>query len=280
MHKNDFRPLDAGESTLQKKQNFKKCHVNRKAWACTMDVVKKNILKNKYYNKNDLIKACNIAKNIIRARSFEGYSFFRYENQKVKNTLIFDLPAAVTCRGVCTGCYALKAERMYSNTRIMRLYHYIIMVYCQHDIDFKTWLVDYITDFLKNHNKLGYTIVRLHASGDFFNSEYLNFWLAIAKNTTNYNIVFYTYSKQLNNGMIDAINTYHSNFNIIKSIINIDNKHFINFGSKEYIQNISNKLKEAGKSFHVCDYGANSAHVCMGNCHACLYNDIVLFNKH
>ena len=60
----------------------------------------------------------------------------------------------------------------------------------------------------------------------------------------------------------------------------IDNKKYINFGNKEYIKNLSQKLSNKGITYHVCDYGSANAHTCMGNCKACLHCDTVLFNQH
>lgn len=277
--KNYFKTLDNLKNDVINILNINNNRVNRQAWHDTLKYINEYIRKNPYYTSKDVKLACNIAKIIIRNVNNKKYNFFRYENHKVKNTLLFDLPSIITCKYACKNCYALKSERIYKNTRIMRLYHYIIMVYIQHDKKAYNNITTYIINYLNNLSFNNKIIIRLHASGDFFNKEYLNTWLYIAKNCNN--CMFYTYTKQLNNDEINNINNNYHNFNIVKSLITIENKTYINYGNNEYIEYLKSLLDKHGMKYYVCDYSNKHEHkTCMGNCHACIYNDIVLFYVH
>ena len=139
-------------------------------------------------------------------------------NKKLKNTLIFDLPAGKTCpmANECKSyvfmnengktsikdgennifrCYAASQENQYPNVYKARKYnHELILKYLNKQNGyFHTYELikeSIIKNISKNINK-----VRIHSSGDFFNGEYLRVWLEVAR--LNKHLKFYCYSKSL-----------------------------------------------------------------------------------
>ena len=242
------------------------------------DVVKRYNAKNSkniYYKNEDLKRAWALANKFYK----KEYNpiLLKSGNLKLeKNVLIWDLPSIITCKYACNGCYALKPERIYKNTRIMRACHFAIILLAIEDKIKYNYFKEYLQNEINKHvtcYKL--PVIRIHASGDFFNKKYLKLWLDIALNNKKCN--FYTYSKQLHEDDINIINKIMSNFNIVKSIIH----GHVNYGNDDYIQNIVNICKENNEPCHVCNYGAkNNTETCMGNCTACLYCSNVIFHKH
>lgn len=139
-------------------------------------------------------------------------------NKKLKNTLIFDLPAGRTCpnsdkchsyavmnnNGKLTvkdgdntifRCYAASQEAQYKNVYNARKYnHDLILKYLNKENGyFHTYELikeSIIKNISKNINK-----VRIHSSGDFFSGQYLRAWLTVARSMPR--LKFYCYSKSL-----------------------------------------------------------------------------------
>lgn len=245
--------------------------------------------KNQYYTDNDLQLAYEKAMyiyNNIHTYNVNGWLFnnklLRNGNHKLGNNVLqWDLPAVITCKYKCNHCYALKAERVYKNTRVMRLRNLFLIELAINDVKFYEDLLEYLNQECIWYNQhKGCNVLRLHSAGDIYSNKYLQFIIDLSICLLGiYNV--YTYTKQLDNKTIDNINNTYTNFNIVKSFISINDKKYINFGDKEYIQSLSQKLDNNGITYHVCDYG-NKSHqsTCMGNCKACLHCDTVLFNQH
>lgn len=112
-----------------------------------------------------------------------------FGNRKLpKDTMIFNLPARITCPGrtaLCSGaCYALKAERMYKAVLPARKSNFTAS---RHPA-----FAEHMTDVIQAHaHKI--KRVRVHESGDFYNRDYLNKWFLIA--STFPAITFYAYTK-------------------------------------------------------------------------------------
>lgn len=230
--------------------------------------------KNKYYLDDDIKKSIQLADRFYK----KTYSPKLLKNGNTKlgsNVVIFDLPAIVTCKYKCKDCYAVKAERMYRNTRVMRAFHYDIVKQALKDVDKKKYLIGYINAELRYHAMLyRLPVVRIHASGDMFCLDYLRLWLDIIQQ--NKDINFYTYSKILSDKDIDYYNSLYNNFNIVKSLI--DGK--INYGDIDYINSIAKTLEADNIPYKICGYGIDDNEKCMGNCTACLYCSNILFKKH
>ena len=236
----------------------------------------KEYTKNKYYKDTEIKQAKELANQFFN----KDYTpqLLRSGNKKLgSNVAIWDLPSIITCKYQCKDCYALKAERLYKNTRIMRAFHYEIIKQALKDKDKRQYLTDYINVELRHHAMMYKSpIVRLHASGDLFNAKYLSFWLKIIND--NKDIQFYTYTKMYKGKDIDYINKTFDNFNIVKSLI--DDK-YINYGSLEYLEDVTKVLEAEHKEYFICTYGSEDNHLqCMQNCKQCLSCSNILFRKH
>lgn len=257
--------------TMQQKQAQKRLETVKNQYFTDMQ-------KNIYYKHADLKQAWELACQFYN-RSYTPILLKSGNHKLAKNILIWDIPSIVTCKGACGGCYALKAERIYKNTRIMRAFHYAIVLMAIDDTNKKEYLKSLIISEINKHVIMyNNPILRLHSSGDFFSNQYIAFWLEIAHECSNISI--YSYSKQLINSDIDYINNNFKNFNIIKSMPCIKKHYYINFGGHEYIQNLYNDLIKDGQDAFICSYGTDKEVQCGINCTACLHCSNVLFYKH
>lgn len=167
-----------------------------------------------------------------------------------------------TCNCDCTGCYA-KAG-FYKTGDVIRS-NFI-----------NTYLARNYTDFVKRAiiaqiyaDKI--EMVRIHAAGDFFCSEYIDMWKDIVSACEK--CAFWTYTK--NSAAENAFDDF-SNANIVKSIIPGIG---INFGHCDYIIDAYNKLTAAGENVYICRCGIDDTQHCE-NCAGCSKNKYVLFIEH
>ena len=142
-------------------------------------------------------------------------------NKKLKNTLIFDLPAGKTCpmANECKSfvvmnakgktelkdgennifrCYAASQEAQYKNVYNARKYNFDLIKNSLISDAFKNEkinTIDLINKSIQKHITKNINKVRIHSSGDFFNGEYLRAWFAVAR--LNPLMKFYCYSKSL-----------------------------------------------------------------------------------
>ena len=139
-------------------------------------------------------------------------------NKKLKNTLIFDLPAGRTCpmANECKSyavmnangktsikdaennifrCFAASQEAQYPNVYKARKYNFnlICKTLFRKNGFYKTCKL--INASIEKHITKNINKVRIHSSGDFFNGEYLRSWFAVAR--LNPQLKFYCYSKSL-----------------------------------------------------------------------------------
>jgi len=141
------------------------------------------------------------------------------QNKKLKNTLIFDLPAGRTCpmaneclayvelnangktelkegKNSIFRCYAASQENQYPNVYKARKYnHDLILKSLKNDNGIKSNTIKLVNESIQKHINKNINKVRIHSSGDFFNGEYLRVWLAVAR--LNKHLKFYCYSKSL-----------------------------------------------------------------------------------
>lgn len=132
-------------------------------------------------------------------------------NLKLKNTdevrfMIWNIPAVVTCpyrTASCEKfCYARKAERMYPSCNDARQRNLEV----SKDANFAERMIYTIETEMNAKKFAGKKIVfRIHESGDFYNTEYFEKWIQIARHfENNRNIVFLAYTKSIiyaiNNG--------------------------------------------------------------------------------
>lgn len=167
-----------------------------------------------------------------------------------------------TCPCHCTGCYATKGRYMFDN---------VIQANAR-----KTWLARFDVDFMTRAiiaqiNADHITICRIHASGDFDSSAYIDAWRRIVKECPD--TIFWTYTKN-----IQAENAFNdlSNINVVRSVIPGIG---FNFGHCDYIIKAYHALKAIGKKVYICRCGIDKKQHCT-NCHGCYDNEIVLFIEH
>ena len=142
-------------------------------------------------------------------------------NKKLKQTLIFDLPAGRTCpnsdkcrsyavmnnngkltvedgKNTIFRCYAASQEAQYKNVYNARKYNLDLIKNSLISDAFKNDkinTIDLINKSIQKHITKNIDKVRIHTSGDFFSGEYLRAWLKVAR--VNPQLKFYCYSKSL-----------------------------------------------------------------------------------
>ena len=184
-------------------------------------------------------------------------------NSKLENILIFDLPAVKSCLNCAdckATCYAVKAQRQYTNTRIFRD---VNMLMSNKD---KGLLKELLVSQLRNTKK---DTVRIHSSGDFYSQSYIEFWNDIINMFPHIN--FYAYTKVEKILDFSEI-TKNKNFNLISSLIGGK----INFGSIEYCK----EMKKEFNSFICPATKPNSKVKCNKECSHCVTKSNVVFIEH
>ena len=117
----------------------------------------------------------------------------------------------------------------------------------------------------------GIKLCRIHASGDFFSTEYVNLWRGVVSEC--FDCLFWSYTKNREaEKAFDDLN----NINIVRSIIN---GYGFNFGHCDYILKVYKALKDMGKSVYICRCGIDKNQHCT-NCHGCAEHEFVLFIEH
>lgn len=147
----------------------------------------------------------------------------RYMGYPLASVGTFDLPAGHTCpfADVCktkadrvTGklehfgritCYAAKLEAVFSASRRLHWENYDAMLECGTDI---LSMAEKLNSAISNKIK----IVRIHASGDFYNEAYFQAWVAVA--SIRPNISFFGYTKNLNLAIADKPDNFHLNYSV------------------------------------------------------------------
>jgi hypothetical protein len=101
-------------------------------------------------------------------------------NKKLKQTLIFNIPAVKTCPGrtpLCESlCYAIKAETLYKHTLPSRERNFTLT----RDKNFADSFIAFLTDFL-SRKRSTFSFFRIHESGDFYSQAYLHAWFTICR---------------------------------------------------------------------------------------------------
>jgi hypothetical protein len=133
-------------------------------------------------------------------------------NMKMKEVLIFNLPAMVTCpnrTAMCENrCYAKKAERLYPQTLPAR----------QRNLN-ESMTENFVADMIEkieymNSRRKQYKLFRIHESGDFYNEAYFKQWLTIIKYFPNIQFLAFTKSTFVKK----YVDELPSNFNLYYSI--------------------------------------------------------------
>ena len=121
------------------------------------------------------------------------------QNKAMKDVLIWNLPAKLTCykpSPLCAKhCYAMATENRWPNATKCRFDN----LKSTKDINFVDNLICVIrSEVIKNKKFNGH--VRIHESGDFYNQEYLDNWIAVANYFKEIKFLAFTKSFKLDFG--------------------------------------------------------------------------------
>ena len=227
------------------------------AFKCKVDALKFRQSTIDYTQKT---KTRNIELN-IKGKTIYCSDLMSNGNLKIdKSVLIFDLLAVYTCPNCSEcrkDCYALKAQRQYTNTWNKRLINTYLAVNALNVLEHL---------LVKQLKKDKRTAVRIHSSGDFFSQEYVDMWVRIARQFPEKSFYTYTKTTKIFNFQLPQ------NFNIVDSCLPDGS---INFGDLEFITQAKKKF-----DCHVCECGLNPFIKCGKNCRACHTEKVVVFLKH
>lgn len=197
----------------------------------------------------------------------------KFGNKKLpRNIAVFNLPAGRagdkkngagrcgTCAATCPGCYALKPEIQYLETRPARERNY--------KASLRADFVDRVTAELKKAGDK-VTAVRIHESGDFYSVRYAAAWGAVAGRFPR--LVFFAYTKRLHKPgpLADTVKVLGRLPNVIIS----DSLQYggVNYGTRE-------ELKVKAPRAFLCPCGtaedkaraARGLKTCGVTCHYCM----------
>ena len=184
---------------------------------------------------------------------------FKYENLKLKQQFIFNLPASkAICNRLCPGCYANKAQ-----LRFPAVLAYRESMYQQ---SLLPSFVDAIVSKL-THTRRKSRTVRIHESGEFYSQEYIDKWASIATQLPQF--TFYTFTKRLTD----------FDFSHLMSLPNVVVIDSLMYGKLNY-----GKLSTLDQSKFICPSTLGQPVVCGQSCKYCQTKtaqiDGVQFVKH
>ena len=192
------------------------------------------------------------------------YTFSILAGNKTENVTIdgqnFDV--AGTCPCNCPGCYAQKNRYAFGTVKEANA-RKTVLARLYPDFVQRAIVAQIKADKVKT--------CRIHASGDFFSTDYIALWRNVIKACPD--CTFWTYTK-----LAEAESAFDdlANANVVKSIIPGIG---YNFGHCDYIIDTFNKLQEMGKSVYICRCGIDKNQHCT-NCKGCSKNDFVIFVEH
>lgn len=185
----------------------------------------------------------------------------KYENAKLKQQFIFNLPATKqVCGRVCPGCYAIKAQVRFPKTVLASRER--LFVASNSDT-----FVPTIISELQSTRRAART-VRIHESGEFHSQEYLNKWEEIALACPDF--TFYAFTKRKRDFDFSKLTA-------LPNVSIIDSLHFgrLNYGL----------ASETPSGAFVCPATATKDVVCGVTCRYCMTKgkadtNGIWFNKH
>ena len=167
-----------------------------------------------------------------------------------------------TCPCHCNGCYATKGNYRFPDNVASLAMRTLI---ARNHIDFMVKAV------IAQINADNIRTLRIHASGDFFNEEYIKAWKQIAIACPHCQMWTYTKYRPAESAFDDI-----PNVNIVKSVIPGIG---FNFGHCDYLMNAYAELIARGESVHICKCGFDKNQHCI-NCRGCIEHKYVLFLEH
>lgn len=170
----------------------------------------------------------------------------KYENMKLKQQFIFNLPATKeVCGRVCKGCYAIKAQKRFPKT---------VLPYRESMLDASksdSFVQNIVSELSKTRRKA--RTVRIHESGEFYSQEYINKWEEIAKSLPDF--TFYAFTKRMKDFDFSKVMQL-PNVVIIDSSMHSS----INYG----------KLEDLKKDVFICPSTQGKDVVCGVSCRYCM----------
>jgi hypothetical protein len=179
------------------------------------ELIKTNLAKARASRKKKWISDWTFT-DVIEGVPIKSKDRLVYGNTKLKGILIWDLPAVTTCPSCedCTSaCYAARAQMLYPLTMAYRWANLLLYLLAPR------WLEQRILQQVAHRSK-GYTALRIHASGDFFDQDYVDWWEGIVRrirNQTGFTGKIYTYSKA--EGVVDLDGLRSVGVNILTSYL-------------------------------------------------------------
>lgn len=167
-----------------------------------------------------------------------------------------------TCPCNCAGCYA---QTGFYNMPSVKQSNAVKTVLARDHMDFVKRAI------IAQIHADNILLCRIHASGDFFNAEYINAWRDIVNASPLCTFWTYTKNASAENAFADC-----KNINIVKSVIH---GYGFNFGKCEYILRVYKALKAMNKDVYICRCGVDKNQHCI-NCKGCSKNEYVLFIEH
>ena len=90
-------------------------------------------------------------------------------------------------------CFAVNAEAAYPATREARRHNHRLLLKANSYVEKKKIIRESLNAFTQKNK--GITAIRIHVGGDFFNQEYFDAWMGVAKEFPHMN--FYAYTKSI-----------------------------------------------------------------------------------
>jgi hypothetical protein len=209
-----------------------------------------------------------------------------YGNVKLKGILVWDLPAVTTCPSCAScksACYAVKAQVRYPMTMAFRWTNLLLYL-----LD-PVWLEKRIIEQIVKRSR-GYTSLRIHASGDFFDQDYVDWWEGIVRYLRAQTLFgtahIYAYSKA--EAVVDLSGLESQGVNIVSSILPGGGINFTPSLKPEGLQEAREMMRqanEAGAGAIICPATIKESIKCGekrwgGSCTHCLHHRYTVFVRH
>ena len=207
-----------------------------------------------------------------------------YGNIKLKGILVWDLPAVTTCpscESCKSACYAVKAQLLYPMTMAFRWTNLLLYL-----LD-PAWLGNRILLQMKDRAR-GYTSLRIHASGDFFDQEYVDWWVQIVTAARKMLPPFHIYAYSKAEGTVDLSGLEAQGVNILSSILPGGGINFTKSLKPAGIaeaREMARQANEAGAGAIICPATIKESIKCGekrwgGSCTHCLTHRYAIFVRH
>lgn len=169
----------------------------------------------------------------------------KYENNKLKQQLIFSMPASKElCGRECENCYAIKFQKLYPSVLPYRQRRYEASL----QPDFTLRIVSEILACRKP-----ISAIRIHESSEFYSQEYIDKWTSIATQLPNF--TFYAFTKRI----------HHFDFSTLMSLPNVIIIDSIMHGPLNYAP-----LSKLLPNIFTCPVTLGNSVICGVSCRYCM----------